>query len=209
MSEIRDRDELVLTVNRLMICAMEDIDCGRNEASPTTLDLVRRIEDNDAALRLALETATREAEEERRTAEATLKFLGRIAEVTWEAGLPSGDREQTLANVRALASRPAPPADAAREAVPTRDDAMTLIGHAEYLRKCHGEEDMPRFFDALAQKILALPSPSPAPSAPARDIVKAIREQTERLSPPKPFDPLGGFAPAPSAPAMRKGEVKP
>jgi len=71
-----------------------------------------------AALRLALETATREAEEERRTAEAAVKFLGRIAEVTWEAGLPSGDREQTLKNVRALVSRPAPPADAAREAVP-------------------------------------------------------------------------------------------
>ena len=51
MSEIHDRDEFVLTVNRLMICAMEDIDCGRNEAGPTTLDLVRRIEDHDAALR--------------------------------------------------------------------------------------------------------------------------------------------------------------
>jgi len=65
MSEIRDRDELILTVNRLMICAMEDIDCGRNEASPTTLDLVQRIEDTDAALRLALETATRERDEAR------------------------------------------------------------------------------------------------------------------------------------------------
>ena len=74
---------------------------------------------HDAALRLALETATREAEEERRTAEAAVKFLGRIAEVTWEAGLPSGDREQTLKNVRALAS----PADAAREAA--REDAVT------------------------------------------------------------------------------------
>ena len=51
MSEIRDRDEFVLTVNRLMICAMEDIDCGRDEAGPTTLDLVQRIEDHDAALR--------------------------------------------------------------------------------------------------------------------------------------------------------------
>lgn len=65
MSEIRDRDEFLLIVNRLMICAMEDIDCGRNEAGPTTLDLVRRIEDHDAALRLALETATRELEIER------------------------------------------------------------------------------------------------------------------------------------------------
>jgi len=63
MSEIRDRDEFLLIVNRLMICAMEDIDCGRNEAGPTTLDLVRRIEDHDAALRLALETATRERDE--------------------------------------------------------------------------------------------------------------------------------------------------
>lgn len=70
MSEIRDRDDLILTVNRLMICAMEDIDSGRNEASPTTLDLVQRIEDCDAALRLALETATRERDEARRTVEA-------------------------------------------------------------------------------------------------------------------------------------------
>ena len=51
MSEIRDRDEFILTVNRLMICAMEDIDCGRDEAGPTTLDLVGRIERHDAALR--------------------------------------------------------------------------------------------------------------------------------------------------------------
>lgn len=51
MSEIRDRDEFMLTVNRLMICAMEDIDCGRDEAGPTTLDLVERIERHDAALR--------------------------------------------------------------------------------------------------------------------------------------------------------------
>ncbi len=65
MAEIRARDDLVLTVNRLMICAMEDIDSGRNEASPTTLDLVQRIEDCDAALRLALDTATRERDEAR------------------------------------------------------------------------------------------------------------------------------------------------
>lgn len=65
-----------------------------------------------------------------------------------------------------LAKTAAAKADAATEAGPTRDDAMTLIGHAEYLRKCHGEEDMPRFFDALARKILALSTPAPAPSAP-------------------------------------------
>ena len=57
MSEIRDRDEFILTVNRLMICAMEDIDCGRDEAGPTTLDLVGRIERHDAALRAALAEA--------------------------------------------------------------------------------------------------------------------------------------------------------
>ena len=60
MSEIRDRDEFVLTVNRLMICAMEDIDCGRDEAGPTTLDLVGRIEAHDAALRAQV-AALREA----------------------------------------------------------------------------------------------------------------------------------------------------
>jgi len=82
VSEIRNRDEFVLTVNRLMICAMEDIDCGRNEAGPTTLDLVQRIEAHDAALRLALETATRERDEWRRHAEEQLadvlrlRFLG-------------------------------------------------------------------------------------------------------------------------------------
>ena len=67
MSEIRDRDEFVLTVNRLMICAMEDIDCGRDEAGPTTLDLVKRIEAHDAALRAsnaALRGALRHAARE-------------------------------------------------------------------------------------------------------------------------------------------------
>ena len=56
-------------------------------------------------LRLAMVTLADEAEQERRTAEAAVKFLGRIAEVTWDAGLPSGDREQTLKNARTLASR--------------------------------------------------------------------------------------------------------
>lgn len=86
MSEIRDRDELVLTVNRLMICAMEDIDSGRNEASPTTLDLVRRIEDHDAALRLALETATRERDE----AETALRPLAALAVEYEKMSLPDG-----------------------------------------------------------------------------------------------------------------------
>jgi len=70
MAEIRARDDLVLTVNRLMICAMEDIDSGRNEASPTTLDLVQRIEDCDAALRLALAEAQLENAIERDKREA-------------------------------------------------------------------------------------------------------------------------------------------
>ncbi len=51
MSDAMSRDDLVIAVNRLMICAMEDIDCGRDEAGPTTLDLVERIERHDAALR--------------------------------------------------------------------------------------------------------------------------------------------------------------
>lgn len=60
MSDAMSRDDLVVAVNRLMICAMEDIDCGRDEAGPTTLDLVERIEAHDAALRAALAEAQRE-----------------------------------------------------------------------------------------------------------------------------------------------------
>ena len=55
MSDAMSRDDLVIAVNRLMICAMEDIDCGRDEAGPTTLDLVERIEAHDAALRAEVE----------------------------------------------------------------------------------------------------------------------------------------------------------
>lgn len=140
-----------------------------------TIDIDRRIAvdiwdavDEIERLRLALETATREAEEERRTAEATLKFLGRIAEVTWEAGLPSGDREQTLKNVRALASRPAPPADAARQAdrqIPAKVPLATAILDARAalrddrhvsIASSHG-----RMLVAMGNLLDALSSPRP------------------------------------------------
>ena len=62
-------------------------------------------------------------------------------------------------SLRALLSEPEAPAPTPL----TRDDAMTLIGHAEYLRRVHGETDMPRFFDGLAHRILS----SSEPSAPA------------------------------------------
>lgn len=49
----------------------------------------------------------------------------------------------------------APRGEEVREAAFTRNDAMTLIGHAEYLRRVHCEQDMPRFFDGLARRLLA------------------------------------------------------
>ncbi len=52
------REDFKVIVNRLMICAMEDIDVGRKDASQTTRDLVDRIELHDKAQRariLALE----------------------------------------------------------------------------------------------------------------------------------------------------------
>ena len=62
-------------------------------------------------------------------------------------------------------SAPSPARDEVREAVLTRDDAMTLIGHAEYLRRVRGEKDMPRFFDGLARRLLAALSRDHAPDA--------------------------------------------
>lgn len=99
MSEIRDRDEFVLTVNRLMICAMEDIDCGRNEAGPTTLDLVGRLERHDAALRYEIERLTRERDEAlisrdewRRHAEEQLADVLRLRFLGIEFASQYGDR---------------------------------------------------------------------------------------------------------------------
>jgi hypothetical protein len=63
--ETMSRDDYVITVNRLMICAMEDIYCGRDEAGPTTLDLVGRLERHDAAMRAEVERLTRERDEAR------------------------------------------------------------------------------------------------------------------------------------------------
>ena len=70
---------------------------------------------------------------------------------------PREDTWECRTCIRAWKESPAPsPArDEVREAALTRDDAMTLIGHAEYLRRVHGEEDMPRFFDGLARRLLA------------------------------------------------------
>ncbi len=99
MAEIRARDDLVLTVNRLMICAMEDIDSGRNEASPTTLDLVQRIEDCDAALRLALDTATRERDDIAAWAESWMK---RVAAAERERDEARRHAEEQLADVLRL-----------------------------------------------------------------------------------------------------------
>ena len=59
-----------------------------------------------------------------------------------------------LAYVERLRSAAPPPSDAVREAV-SENDVYTLIGHAEYLRKVRGEEDMPKFFDGLARRLLA------------------------------------------------------
>ena len=58
-----------------------------------------------------------------------------------------------LSALRATAS-PAPGSEGVREAV-SENDVYTLIGHAEYLRKVRGEEDMPKFFDGLARRLLA------------------------------------------------------
>lgn len=105
MSEISDRDEFVLTVNRLMICAMEDIDCGRNEAGPTTLDLVQRIEDHDAALRaenerLALSLV--DAEDRLAAALDDRAFLLELLGITVKTGTKDPLLDARLAEARAF-----------------------------------------------------------------------------------------------------------
>ena len=79
-----------------------------------------------------------------------------------------------LAYVERLRSA-APPAGAeVREAV-SENDVYTLIGHAEYLRKVRGEEDMPKFFDGLARRLLSALRANASP-APGSD---AVREAAE------------------------------
>lgn len=104
MSEILTHEQHVALVEDLVCCAEQDIRDDMDDSSIATQTRKALVLAQFAALRSALAAAEREAEEHSRTAEAAVKCLGRIGEATWDAGLPGGDREQTLRNVTALVS---------------------------------------------------------------------------------------------------------
>ena len=55
-----------------------------------------------ASLEQRLAAAEARCAEMMDTADDAVKFLGRLAEVTWNAGYPGGDRDQTMRNLVAL-----------------------------------------------------------------------------------------------------------
>ena len=106
----------------------------------------------------AREEAEAEAEENRRTAEAAVKFLGRIAEATWNAGLPGGDREQTLKNVNALVSALAAEREAHEETRRTLRNAIRELVYV-VMHEAVGGPDLVHTSEgdaciALAEKLL-------------------------------------------------------
>lgn len=77
-----------------------DVNC-RDDDSP--IDVVGAVEE----LISEKEAMRQHADALRATEDAAVKFLGRIGEATWNAGLPGGDRDQTLKNVTALVAEAA------------------------------------------------------------------------------------------------------